>query len=61
MRAVIISADIVHYFVAALLFLLGGACFGMALAPPTEESADAKLYAAAAFFIAIGLVVGLRP
>lgn len=56
-----VPADFVHYLVAALFFLLGSVCFGMALAPPIEESADAKLYAAAAFFIAIGFIVGLRP
>lgn len=57
----IIPADIVHYAAAIILFLLGSICFGMALAPPTDASADAKLYGAAAFFIATGFIVGLRP
>lgn len=56
-----IPADIVHYLVAALLFLVGSIFIGFALSPPGDQTAEAKLFAAAVFVIAIGLIVGLRP
>lgn len=56
-----VSVNIIQLAASTFLFLIGSFCIGIALTPPGDASAEAKLLAAAVFFIGMGLVVGLRP
>lgn len=55
-----VPANIIELAVAGLLLLIGSFCVGIALTPPDDADAEAKLFAAAVFFIGLAFILGVH-